>query len=146
MTDLTQFLKSKIEAEKKQQVDWENVRKNWLDDLKSLYNQVKEWTREAQNEGLIQITEHQIDLNEESLGSYKAPALTLNIGQDKVKIYPVARVIIGGKGRVDISSHNAAFMLILVDEGWLFVAEKKAREYKPLTEEVFTSMLKDLLQ
>jgi hypothetical protein len=145
MTDLTEFLKSKIAAEKKEQVNLEDIKKLWIEDLKSLNNQIKVWTREAQNEGLIQINEYQIDLNEEGLGSYKAPALTLIISQDKIEIRPIGRLIIGGKGRVDVSSRKAAFMLILSDDGWLFVKEKHSGGRIPLTEEIFTSILKDLL-
>jgi hypothetical protein len=145
MTDLTEFLKSKIATEKKEQVNLENIKKQWLEDLKSLYNKIREWTKEAQNEGLIQINEYQIDLNEEGLGNYQAPALTLIISQDKIEIRPIGRSIIGGKGRVDVSSRKAAFMLILLDKGWLLVKEKQSRERVTLTENIFTSMLKDLL-
>lgn len=97
-----------------QQINWQTRRVKWLDALAKLYDRIQ---RELVFAGVspdhIQETRH--TLTEESLGTYEATGLKVQIGTGSVTFTPIGSVIIGGYGRVDVYGPRGEVKLIAVD-------------------------------
>ena len=97
-----------------QQVNWQARRVKWLDALATLFDRIQSQLIFAGVEpGHIQATHH--TLTEESLGTYDAPGLLVQIGTGRVTFTPIGSVIIGGYGRVDVFGPRGEVKLIAVD-------------------------------
>ncbi len=113
MTHL-QMLVSRHQAKATRTVDWSKRKDKWLEMLDRLNRQIRDALLAA---GVpaeqIQATNHTI--NEETLGQYEAEGLLVKIGTDTVTFTPVASVIIGGYGRVDVAGPYGEAKLIAED-------------------------------
>lgn len=146
VSELSDFLRKKKAEYEQEQVDWDKVKTEWIRQLREFMNQIKNWLIQPQKEGLIQVFEKEIEIEEEHFGAYQAPSLELMIGSEKVKIAPVGRFIIGAKGRVDISSYINRFIVLYHSEkGWIYRNEGQLGSFQPFTEENFTQILKELI-
>ncbi|KQW38436.1 hypothetical protein [Rhizobacter sp. Root404] len=103
MTDLKSFVQSQLAQQAVvERVDWFKRKEKWLLELKNLFEMIKTSLVDA---GLnaAQIVELEQRLQEETLGVYKAPKLTVKLpAGGTVEFRPVASVILGGYGRVDV--------------------------------------------
>ncbi|MDR7000994.1 hypothetical protein [Neobacillus niacini] len=146
MSDLSDFLRKKKAEYEQEQVDWNKVKIEWLKQLKEFTENIKSWLEQSQKEGLIKIVEKEIEIKEEHIGNYKAPSLELIIGTESIKITPVGRLIIGAKGRVDISSFINRFIVLQHSEkGWIYRNEGKKGNFQAFSEESFTKLLEELV-
>jgi len=97
-----------------QSFDWGKRKAKWLSVLQALIDQIRASLVGA---GVpaeqIQITRHRIV--EETLGDYEASGLQVKIGTATVLFVPVASVIIGGYGRVDVTGPRGEVKLIADD-------------------------------
>ncbi len=97
-----------------QQVNWQARRVKWLDALEKLFDRIqRELIFAGVDPNHIQDTHHTI--TEESLGTYDAPGLLVQIGTGRVTFTPVGSVIIGGYGRVDVYGPRGEVKLIAGD-------------------------------
>ncbi len=144
MSDLGEFFRRKKEQEAEWQRERTEILKEWLGELVELRNRLLYWLRPAISAG-VKVKLPQIEISEEILGTYKAPALEIAFGLRRALIRPVARIIVGGQGRVDIESPLGNFLLIRrsPEAGW-FLIRKSWDDAKPLTEEVFADLIKDI--
>ena len=95
-------------------VDWNQSKAKWLSALAQLVGQVQSALVTAGVPAdTIVTTQHRI--TEEALGTYHAPGLEVRIGTATVRFVPVASVIIGGHGRVDVIGPNGEVKLIAGD-------------------------------
>jgi hypothetical protein len=146
MSELSDFLKKKKVEYEQKEVDWQKAKSDWLNQLEHFMNQIKLWLQDSRKEGLIDVLESEIIIQEEYIGEYNAPLLVLSIGAETVKIKPVGRLIIGAMGRVDIISFiNKFIVLYHADKGWIFRKENEQGSYKEFNEGNFTKILKELL-
>ncbi|WP_025857484.1 hypothetical protein [Pseudomonas sp. CHM02] len=103
MTDLKRFI-SEQQAKKQSQerhVDWEARKKRWLDELDQLFSYIRQSLIDAGlDPSAFASTTHPI--SEETLGAYSASGLRVQMPTGVVQFTPVASVIIGGFGRVDV--------------------------------------------
>ncbi len=107
-----------------QSADWSQRKAKWLSVLQQLTGQIRTLLIAAGvPEQDIVVTQHQI--TEETLGSYAAPGLQLHIGTATVQFVPVASVIIGGGGRVDVTGPRGEVKLI-ADDGQALDAPEDA--------------------
>lgn len=145
MSELSDFLRRKKE-EMKQQNNKEEILQEWLNALENFMSQIKIWLSDAQEEGL-QIIEEKVEIAEEKLGKYKAPALILRFHQYTIYIEPAGRFVIGGRGRVDIRNSWVRYKIIRKgpDEEWFLFPEKKDREIEKFDKELFTEFIKKLM-
>lgn len=98
-----------------QSVDWNQRKAKWLSALAQLVGQVGAALAAAGVPAdAIAVTQHRI--TEEALGTYDAPGLEVRIGTATVRFVPVASVIIGGHGRVDVIGPNGEVKLIAGDD------------------------------
>jgi hypothetical protein len=93
----------------------DKLRKTWLADLDALFEMLQDYLKPGVDEKLLSLEPGEIELCEESLGTYTAPTLTIHMpGHLKVRVEPVAMEVLGGRhtGRVDlISGPNKARLL-----------------------------------
>lgn len=54
-------------------------------------------------------------ITEEYIGSYTAPEMIINLGNEQVILTPVGTNLIGAKGRVDIAGRLGSAQLVLID-------------------------------
>lgn len=79
-----------------------------------LYQTALDAIDELIRDGLITTAKENKLIIEESLGSYNIDSLTLTINSKKIKFEPIGTMLIGSKGRVDVTGPfgNERFMLI----------------------------------
>jgi hypothetical protein len=70
-------------------------REEWLAALNRLYEQIREWLREADPDEVLEVVSYRVERVEEQLGVYDAPALSISLGTDEVDVVPVGRYSIG---------------------------------------------------
>jgi hypothetical protein len=95
-------------------VDWSKERDEWLNHLDRLYKKVTMLLAKY-TPGQIQISYKPIGLNEEGIGSYEAQQMVLRIGRQEVDLVPIGTLLIGSKGRVDVSGPAGRAQILLVD-------------------------------
>lgn len=95
------------------QVNWNQVRDEWLNRLDELYRNIEGWLRKYTSSGKISIQYKSIYLNEEDIGSYQARLMILRIGRQEVNLVPVGTRFIGFQGLVDVigSVGKSSFVL-----------------------------------
>lgn len=85
--------------------------------VEELYNLITgDWLRENIEAGLIAICREPITIIEERLGNYVVDSLTITIDGERILLKPFGTILIGTRGRVDISCRMHKGMFILTGE------------------------------
>jgi hypothetical protein len=143
---------------------WTKKRQEWLEDLEKLWAMIAEWLKAGIDEGLVRLEPHTVELNEQDLGTYEAPALNLHFSTDGdrvIKIEPTGmRVvgviptpgvrILGAVGRVDLRCGPARAMLLRRAPGkWQFVGVdrgfRSGDDVVDLTPDTLAEVIEELL-
>jgi hypothetical protein len=95
-------------------IDWNREREEWLQRLRDLHNQIEIYLSDYLKNGAISVSRSEVELNEEDVGSYLAPKLTIKIGRQEISVTPVGTMLIGSKGRVDVHGTGAKGRIVLV--------------------------------
>ena len=114
------FVQREIDAARRARegsMDWEAEKKQWLRSLDELYLRVHAFLKQYIDAGQIATRIGTIEINEEHLGPYTVPAMTIVIGAKTVTLEPVGTVLVGARGRVDVVGSLARGQLILVESG-----------------------------
>jgi len=88
----------------------------WKRELDSLYKKMEEYLRGHIDSGQIKIERRPVQLTEDDLGSYEAEAPAILIGKDEVIAEPVAALLIGCSGRVDLSGPWGISRIVLLEK------------------------------
>lgn len=146
MTKLAEYIRTKREDQSLLSADAARMKAEWLRQLDDLMADIDRWLEPAVAEGL-RVTKGKTELIERGLGSYSAPVRTVEFAGNRVTIEPVARVIVGGHGRVDVKSPRVTASLIFwkPEERWLIVRERNWERREPLTEESFERLMEAFL-
>ncbi|GAB3049559.1 hypothetical protein [Virgibacillus ainsalahensis] len=140
-SDFSDFLKAKKAEYQEEEVNWINIKKEWIEQLNRFMKQIDEWLEDQQKNKTISLKETNLTLQEEHLGEYKAPSRELSIS-----IKPIGRLIIGAKGRIDIhSSYEKYILLYLQDRDWVYRKETDRGKFHHFSRENFERILEDLL-
>jgi hypothetical protein len=75
------------------------IRDEWLSAVDALRQQVRGW---AEQQGW-KVTQTESVVDEEELGTYKVPVLEIDAPEGQLILRPVARLVLGAVGRVDLS-------------------------------------------
>lgn len=81
-TSFQEFLRQKVEGS-----DWRDrkrLRSEWLDALNRLLDQIRDWLRESDPEGVLELVPYKVERVEERLGVYGAPALQIRLNRADV--------------------------------------------------------------
>lgn len=97
-------------------VDWAARRDLWLRQVDDLYRRIEDYLAEFAAQDLIQSSREPIERHEEYIGSYTSEVLKLRIGENKVSLTPIATLVIGGAGRVDMEGPRGSVRIVLVDK------------------------------
>ncbi len=95
----------------------------WRTAIENLFHLIREWIKESDSEGLVEIAESQQDIREPGLGQYRVPRLNLRAFGKWIGIIPKARKTVGtakppqksapqrAEGRVDITDELRRYVL-----------------------------------
>jgi len=115
-TDFKAFVKrEQTAAAEVERVDWAKERDDWLGYLKKLYVQTESLLAEYIKAGEIKVHYRDVPLNEENIGSYRAPEMILKIGRQEITMTPVGTLFFYIKGRVDVVGPAGRTRLVLAD-------------------------------
>ena len=126
--ELKDFLLSRQQHAPANEIDWEERRKEWVDEIEQLYQNVEKLLGDSITDGLVTVSRSEKEIEEEYLGRYSAPELNLNISGETVRFSPKGRNIFGAKGRVDLVGELDAVTLVLEPAGhWSIVLSRVPR-------------------
>lgn len=160
MTSLKEFLASQG-TQVIEDRDADEIKGEWQASLARLMGQVRGWLREADPEGkYLSVEEEPHRLNEERIGVYDAPGLSIFLGARRVSLVPIARFVAGpllqtGKlavmqahGRVDLTDGFDRFHIyrerVDPDDVWVSV-KREGYEKQSFDQAAFESHMKVLL-
>ena len=137
--------KSQRDAEESA-VDWDGRKREWLDDIKGLYDQIRGWLSEAEQEGLVKFCVGTVSIEEEYLGSYTAPSLSIDLGDQVVRLNPAFRLTLGAQGRVDMICGVKKAMLMRKGVGDWGIGTRESGSFRiiSLDENSFSELLRGL--
>lgn len=85
--------------------------------VRNLYDIALSAIAELIKDGLIKAETEKKSIYEESLGQYEIDSLTLTINSKKIKFEPIGTMLIGSKGRVDVTGPFGKEKFILIRKG-----------------------------
>ncbi len=85
------FLKAK--ADELDVRDRHRRRGEWLGAIHRLLDQIRDWLRESDPEGVLDIEPYEVSRTEQNLGTYDAPALKIRLGAGEVDVRPIGREV-----------------------------------------------------
>ena len=106
----------------------------WIAHCKTLLLRINEWLQPLEAEGYLEIQWETISIWEDQFGEYEVPALRLVFFDRQIlAIRPVAYLVIGSRGRVDITAGNTPLAMLLHSGNgeWAF-ARREGRYGKPV--------------
>src|SRR5262245_31930042 len=113
-TAFKEFLEQKAQKYQAEAVAGKAIVDEWRTAIVGLFNRIREWIKESNSDGLIEISDGQEDISEPGLGRYHVPRLDLRIFGKWIGIIPKARKTVASakpplqsapqraEGRVDI--------------------------------------------
>lgn len=114
---LEDFLTKKQEEQKeKPQINLEEIKDDWLRNIKVLYDGVNDWLDPFIKKNTVTTKYEEMEINEEYLGTYRVSKMILNISGDIVELVPIGRFILGVRGRIDMIGPNGKKRFLLVDK------------------------------
>lgn len=126
----------------------DKIRDEWVAAVRALVDQVAVWLKPATEAKLLTLRALERDHSEDRLGRYTVPTLEIMTPNGTpVLLEPYARMIVGGKGRVDMHSGSRSTMLVRGDKGgWFFALRSpKGIKQEPLSEETFSEAFRAML-
>ncbi len=89
----------------------------WRRELKSLFGTMEQYLKGYIESDQIKMERRPVQITEERLGTYDAEELVLHIGNDEVIARPIGTLLIGSRGRVDLSGPRKTLRILLLEEG-----------------------------
>ena len=112
-----EFIKRETQNEKDLSEQKRIRLKEWQNNLKKLYDIVKDFLKEYSQTGKVKIIEEDTDITEEFLGTYTTQKMTIYLGNlgKHIELNPIGACVIAAFGRVDMSGKNGTVRIVLVD-------------------------------
>jgi hypothetical protein len=116
--EFSEFLsrQSPLVMEDERPIDWAAEKNEWLQYLNDLYQMVENFLKEYVENKQIAIEYKNIELEEENIGRYTVKTMTLLFGANKITLTPIGTLLIGTKGRVDMTGPRGTVRLLLADK------------------------------
>ena len=99
----------------KKEIDWNERRIAWIEQVESLLDRIKKWLQPLRKDKLLDLVEGKTTLEEEFIGRYEVPWLEVLIGRQRARIIPKGSLVIGSFGRVDLEGPMGKLLLVLSD-------------------------------
>ena len=143
----------------RQELERRRRREEWVAAVDRLINQVQQWLKEANADGLLEVFVIEVERQEQGLGTYLAKSLELVYGERIVKVFPVGRSALAdlgpfgepghqkAEGRVDISNRYDKYHLYrkLTADGETWIVQDHAGVLRLLDKPQFEVILQALL-
>jgi|SRR5271156_1894150 len=113
--DFAKFVASQQGAGVDTDIDWEEMRDEWLRDLNSLHQRIVGYLRDYIKAGSISYEFVEIALTEQNIGEYFAKRMDIKIGRQIVRLEPIGTLLVGCKGRVDAVGSAGRAQIILIN-------------------------------
>lgn len=86
----------------------------WEAALENLYEKISEYMNDYTKEEQAAITYRKVQLNEEFSGPYEAKEMLLKVGTSTITFTPIGTMLIGAKGRVDVTGTRGSARLVFM--------------------------------
>jgi hypothetical protein len=97
-------------------LDWETRKVRWISKVEELLSIFEGHLAEYTQARKVVITRNQVEVQEERVGSYLAPSLSIRLGPSEVRLLPIGTFIFGAFGRVDLVGVLGRVRFVLVDK------------------------------
>ena len=144
MSSLVEFLKERKYLREESAKRRQELLEEWTEALSKLFDKIEKWLEPAKREGL-DLKRCEVEISEEPLGTYRAPALEIRFADITVRLEPIARMVLGAYGRIDIYSPLGIHKLVRLNmEGnkWYLILSEPD-EKRPFTKEALEDFLKE---
>lgn len=111
---LEAFLTIKNEKAEKNEINWAKRKEEWLSHVNALFGEVEQWLSSFSARNLLKIDYEPIILSENYIGTYESRKMIIGIAGEVVTLTPVATLIIGASGRIDMEGDQGLVKLLLV--------------------------------
>src|SRR5262249_10729582 len=134
---------SGITSPRKPVANWEQERDAWVAAVQELVAQAEAWSHQKN----WSVFRDQKEIREDRIGSYHVPVLTIQSAQGRLMLNPIARFIVGAKGRVDLDVFPSydSVPIIRTDGGWQFKSDDRPELDQPWAEDSFTRIAAELM-
>jgi hypothetical protein len=110
----------------------------WKQYLEVLYGKINNWMKDYVSKDIVQLKFKDKKIYEEFAGEYDIKALDLFLSGKTISFDPIGTMLVGAKGRVDVSGKNGKVSLVLVDKKLtgpnvqvkIFTSDKERKEYE----------------
>jgi hypothetical protein len=116
LNHLSQLAAQRTRASEQDKKSFQSRKLHWLAHVRELYDTVEGFLAELIANGVVTVSRSAITLNEEHVGEYEAPLLSLIFGDSVVKFQPKGTLVIGGFGRVDVVGPGGKGLVILEED------------------------------
>jgi hypothetical protein len=125
-------------------LDPKEERERWVQTVRSFCDEITKW---SSAQGWLVVPE-ELQLTEELLGTYTVPTLNIQTKHGAVVVEPVARVVMGAVGRIDLYAYPTLFRVMLLrstkDDRWLIRTDSGIFLRQPWSEQTFLDLVADL--
>ncbi len=94
MGKLRDLLASEAEKFRNEKAKRQQTLSEWMSLLNGLFNQIDNWLKASDPDGLLDVTAETMTINDPALGEYKAPVRRIALGDKSVEIVPRARYVL----------------------------------------------------
>jgi hypothetical protein len=125
-------------------IDLNEGREQWVETVRGFCDEAAKWS-EAQG---WKVERRELELTEELLGTYSVPMLTIKTQHGTVIVEPVARIVMGAVGRIDLYAYPTLFRVMLLRSSrngrWLIRTDSGIFLKQPWDEATFAGLVADL--
>jgi hypothetical protein len=149
---LEEILEKKQKQREESRIDHEETRRAWISDCSNLMSRITNWLTPLLDKGLVEIYSEKIPIFEDQLGEYEVEELRIVFLKSEIlKVRPIARFIIGAKGRVDIVAGGTSLVMLFPSEPgkWMFTRrDGRPGKFKtwPFNKDTFDEFLSQFLE
>lgn len=122
---LSTTIEQLLERQRVQQADGPfkaDLVRGWQEDVRDVLRRIHDAIEPYEQRGMAIVERDAVEIFEEALGTYEAGRLVLIIAGRRIVVMPVARVTLGGTGRIDMyrddrPSEQDRFLVVRTQQG-----------------------------
>src|SRR3954454_22974893 len=95
---LVDFFRHRKEQLPSHEIDWQAKKDLWLRSVESLFEQVSEMLADSITSGVVKVRRFKVEVTEDFIGTYSAPALEVIVGNERVDFRPKGVTVMGAMG------------------------------------------------
>jgi hypothetical protein len=99
-----------------QNVDWTSRLRAWEAAIESFYDTINDFLQPYLDDHRLQLKFGTKQIIEEFMGEYKVRTATIMVGAKSIQLEPVGAIVIGARGRIDMTGPRGAVKFVLVDK------------------------------